>query len=71
MGFGFLYLYFTKGRMNAPEAGGITWWNRFRIVHGILYVTAATLAIKGNHNAWKPLAMDVIVGIIVSIAHYT
>jgi hypothetical protein len=71
VGSGFLYLYFTKGRMNAPEAGGVTWWNQFRIVHGSLYLTAAILAIKGNSNAWVPLAIDVIVGIIVSVAHYT
>ena len=33
---GFLYLYFTKSRLNAPEAGGITWWANLRIVHGLL-----------------------------------
>ena len=70
MGLGFLYLYFTNGRLTAPEAGGVTWWSRFRIIHGVLYTVAAILALKGNRNAWIPLALDVIVGILVSIAHY-
>ena len=30
----FLYLYFTDGRLNAPEGGGNTWWANYRLLHG-------------------------------------
>ena len=66
---GFLYLYFFKLRMNAPEAGGPTWWANFRIIHGLLYLAAAILAIQRKSIAWVPLAIDVIFGLCLFIYH--
>ena len=58
----FLFLYFTNGRMNAPEAGGITWWSNLRIIHGLLYLAASVYAFQGKPLVWVPLLIDVIFG---------
>jgi hypothetical protein len=59
----FLFLYFTNGRMNAPEAGGVTWWSNLRIMHGLFYLAAAVYAFQGKPQVWIPLLIDVIFGI--------
>ena len=59
----FLFLYFTNGRMNAPEAGsGVTWWSNLRIIHGLLYLAASVYAFQGKPQVWIPLLIDVIFG---------
>ena len=64
MALGFMYLYFTKGRLNAFEAGGKTWWSDFRLVFGALYLVAAIYCFQGKqHMVWIPLAIDVIFGL--------
>ena len=67
MAISFLYLYFTNGRENAFEAGGKTWWAKYRIIHGLLYLMAAYYAYHQNRNAWIPLMIDVIFGLILFI----
>jgi hypothetical protein len=67
---GFLYLYFFNLRLEAPEAGGKTWWANLRIVHGLLYLIAAILALQSDSNAWIPLAMDVFFGLFSFINHH-
>jgi hypothetical protein len=59
---GFLYLYFTGGRQNAQEAGGQTWWAKYRIIHGCLYLLAAIFAYQGNNDAYKILLLDTGLG---------
>jgi hypothetical protein len=60
---GFLYLYFTNSRLNAPEANNHTWWKELRIFHGIFYLIAAIMAFNKSKHTWIPLAVDVIFGI--------
>ena len=67
---GFLMLYFGNLRLDAPEAGGKTWWANLRIIHGLLYLTASVLAIQQNNIAWVPLAIDVIFGLLAFINHH-
>lgn len=60
---GFLALYFGNLRMTAPEAtGGKTWWAPLRLIHGMLYLTAAIYGIRQSRLTWVPLALDVLVG---------
>jgi hypothetical protein len=66
---GFLYLYFTNGRLDAAEAGGKTWWHHLRIIHGVLYLTAAILALAGSKYIWIPLLIDVVFGLVVHVLH--
>ena len=68
--FGFLYLYFMNGRLNAPEAGGVTWWTHLRILHGLLYLCAAIYAVQGNKLVWVPLLLDVWFGLIYFLVHH-
>ena len=67
MGLGFLILYFTNGRLDAPEAGGKTWWANLRLIHGALYLAAAIYAIQQNNLVWVPLTIDVIFGLVAYI----
>ena len=70
VGLSFLWLYFTNGRMNAPEAGGTTWWADFRLVHGLLYIMAAIYAIQKKHLVHVPLIIDLLFGVtIFTIKH--
>ena len=65
--FSFLFLYFFNIRQNAFEAGGITWWANFRIIHGLLYLTAAIYAFNKDLTAWIPLALDALIGLSLFI----
>ena len=65
-GLSFIYLFFTNTRLDAPEAGGKTWWARYRIIIGVLYLAAAVYAFQGKRDLiWVPLAMDITFGIII------
>ena len=71
MGLGFLFLYFTNGRMNAPESStGKTWWAPLRIFHGLLYITAAVLAFNESKFVWVPLLIDVVFGLLSFLVHH-
>ena len=70
IGFGFLYLYMTDSRLNAPEANGNTWWNEFRPVHGMLYLLASMYAFKkDNVSASLLIFIDTVIGAILFINH--
>lgn len=63
---GILYLYFTNGRMQAPEAGGTTWWSSYRLLIGVLWLTAAIYAFQGRQDMiWIPLVIDVLLGLAI------
>ena len=66
IGLSFIYLYFTNSRLNAPEAGGKTWWAQYRIIIGLLYVSAAIYAFQGKRNLiWIPLSIDILFGLVI------
>ena len=67
---GFLYLYFNNLRLNAPEAGGTTWWAEYRIIHGLLYLTAAIYALQEKRLALIPLAIDVTLVLVLFLFRY-
>lgn len=69
IGISFLYLFFTNSRMKAPEAKGDTWWHHYRLIHGMLYLTAAIYALRKENIAWIPLLLDVSFGLVVFIHH--
>jgi hypothetical protein len=66
MALSFLYLYFTGSRLQAPEAGGTTWWANHRLIIGLLYLAAAIYAIQGKRDLVKyPLLIDVAFGLVL------
>jgi hypothetical protein len=71
MGVAFLILYFGNMRLNAPEAGGKTWWASFRIIHGLLYTSSGLLLLLDRNNiASIPLFIDIIVGLLAFTNHH-
>ena len=69
MSMNFLYLYFGNLRLHAFEAGGDTWWAKYRLIHGLLYLTASIYLFQQKRIAYLPLAIDVLVGIGLFIKH--
>ena len=67
IGFSFLYLYFFNARLKAPEAGGNTWWAKFRIIHGLLYICASIYCFQGKKIASIPLFLDTFLGFLLFI----
>lgn len=70
IGTSLVYLYFTNGRMNAPEGGGVTWWANYRLIHGLLYLCASIYLFQKQRLAWIPLTMDVLLGLIIFISRH-
>ena len=69
---GFFYLYFYNLRLNASEGGGITWWAKYRLIHGFLYLTASVYAFQKKTIAYIPLTIDIGLGLILFILrHFT
>lgn len=67
IGLSMMYLYFTNGRLNAPEGGGDTWWKNLRPLHGTIFLCAAVFAFNHNKYTFVPLLIDPIVGLIAFI----
>ena len=65
MAIGTLYLGWTNTRLHAVEAGGLTWWSPYRLVHGVLLLCAALYLSRGDRNASVPLLLDVLLGIVL------
>ena len=64
---GIISIYMTDSRKTGLEVGGKQiWWNRFRPIHGVLYLLFAIYAIKQEPTALV-LLLDVIIGIILYI----
>ena len=63
IGVSFLVLYFLELRLEAPEGGGNTWWKNFRLIHGVLYVSAFIYSIKNKDIMWIPIMIDTIFGL--------
>ena len=65
---GTLYLWYTNKRLDAPEAGGKTWWSEYRLIIGLLYLAAGIYAYQGKRDlVWIPLAIDIAFGIILQL----
>jgi len=72
-----IYLYFTKSRMNAPEAGGLTWWNDLRPDHATLYLLFGLMALSTfyKYNDYSqvlhyPLLLDVLFGLAMFVNYH-
>jgi hypothetical protein len=79
IGISFIYLFITNiwiienpiipwiQRKNAPEAGGETWWIKYRIIHGLLYLISAVNAYNGENIAGLFLLIDTVIGLLLFI----
>ena len=65
MATGTLYLALTEGRMQAPEGGGVTWWAPYRLLHGMLLLTAAIYLLRKDRAASAALLLDAMLGALL------
>ena len=63
---GFMYIWITGARKTGIETGGKPiWWNSVRPVHSLLWLGFVIGALTGPPDAWKFLALDVILGLVL------
>lgn len=69
--FGFMFLYIFGLRKSGAEVfGDKIWWNNLRPVHSLLYLLFAYFVFTNNQDAWKFLALDVILGFSAFIYYH-
>ncbi len=70
---GFLYLFFTGKRQGTglETQGELIWWNKFRLLHGIIYLLFSYNAIfnPGFKSAYLLLLLDACIGLILFLLH--
>ena len=71
--FGFLYLFFTGKRQGVgPETQGeLIWWNKFRLLHGLIYLLFSYNAIFNPtfKSAYLFLLFDAFMGLVLFLLH--
>jgi hypothetical protein len=71
--FGFLYLFFTGKRQGVgPETQGeLIWWNKFRLLHGLIYLLFSYNAIFNPtfKSAYLFLLLDAFIGLVLFLLH--
>jgi hypothetical protein len=67
---GFSYIYMNGLRLTGAEVfGDKIWWNNLRPFHALMYGSTAYLVAKSNKQAYLPVALDTVVG-LVSFSYY-
>lgn len=71
--FSLLRIYFFAPRDTGPEVfGGKIWWNKWRLVHAMMYILFAYFAFsKDSEFAWKVLAVDVLIGLTAFLQYHS
>jgi hypothetical protein len=68
---GMIYLYITKSRQTGVETqGGEIWWKNMRPLYALLYFSFAYMALNENKNAYKALALDIVVGFTTFVMYH-
>tara|TARA_B100000989_G_C19252512_1_gene348716 strand:- start:132 stop:536 length:405 start_codon:yes stop_codon:yes gene_type:complete len=73
MGLGFLYIYIfgsKKADSQLKWANSKVWWNDYRIIHAILYISFSIMALLQLNNAWVLLALDTLLGLIIFLKYH-
>uniref|UniRef100_A0A6C0IW35 Uncharacterized protein n=1 Tax=viral metagenome TaxID=1070528 RepID=A0A6C0IW35_9ZZZZ len=69
---GFITIYLGNFRKTGLETfGQKIWWNNLRPIHSLLYFVFAYLAIFKHQDAWKPLFIDLIIGLNSFILYHS
>lgn len=65
---GWIYIYLTKSRQTAGETfGAPVWWDDLRPIHAAFYLIFVLMALRGDENAYIPLTIDPIFGLLAFI----
>jgi hypothetical protein len=69
--FFFQYVSYDPQVTHVGVFWGPVWWNDLRLVHSMIYGVFAALAISKASYAWILLGMDVLLGVLSVIYHYS
>jgi L-asparagine transporter-like permease len=76
MSLSFLFIYFF-GSESADRQLEVwkdedknVWWNKFRIIHGLLYLFFALFALTNTSGSYVFLSVDVTLGLILWLLHH-
>lgn len=66
------FIIYTKGwrKVGLETEGRPIWWNDFRPIHGVLFISFSILNLFNVKNSWLLLLLDVILGLIAFSNHY-
>ena len=72
-GFIYIYIFGSQRADNQLEwANAKVWWNDYRIIHGLLYLSFSITALFKLNKSWIFLALDTLLGLILFLYyHYT
>lgn len=69
IGIGFMYNFIIQ-KNKGSTFGQNAWWHFLRPFHSILYFTFAYFALNKNNNAYIPLLIDVVIGLLFFCVHH-
>ena len=68
---GWTYIYLTGARKVGVETlGAPIWWNDLRPLHAGFYFTFVLMALNKSKNAYLPLFVDTIIGLIAFLKYH-
>lgn len=71
MGLGFVTIYvFNLRKTGAETLGKEIWWDMLRPIHGFFYLYFTYLAFKKKKNAFLPLLIDTIFGLVAFLYYH-
>ena len=71
IGIFYIYIFGSKKADSQLEWLGDKkiWWNKMRLIHGIIWLLFAILAFNKYNYSWIVLAVDTLIGLSVWILH--
>lgn len=71
MGLGFIVIHLGGLRDTGNEVfGGKIWWDKWRVLHGMMYCYFASFALGGDNSGWKILLADTMIGLLLFLNHH-
>ena len=67
---GFMSIYLGFIKRSSGAFGQEIWWSHLRLIHSLLYLSFAYLAINKNKYSYIPLLLDVVIGFLSFIFNH-
>ena len=64
----YIYLFKTR-KIGVETLGAKIWWDWMRPIHIGFYVMAVLMSFDGNNNAYIPIVIDTLIGMITYMIH--
>jgi hypothetical protein len=69
-GLGLLYLYIKPNSRKQGSFGEKIWWEKYRIIHSILFLSVSFLLYNKNKHSWKLLLLDTLIALFGHIKYH-